>query len=295
MLDATIRLGLAVRDLRTALGWRQRTLADKAGVSQPWISEIERGRCPDVSIETIDRLLRAMGAQLVIDVTSPFLANPRQRDVVHARCSSFVARRLERLGWSVETEVEVGGDRSRGWIDVLAWHPTTGLLLVIEIKTELHDVGAIERTIGWYEREAWAAARRLGWRPRRVLGCLVVLSTDVVDQRIRDNRSLLDRGFPIRAKALTEIVSQGDASSSSRGRALALIDPRSQRRVWLRPSRLDGRRTRSPYADYADFIRLDGASRGSRSRSPISSGGTEHDRPSIRTVGRRFARPATLI
>ena len=110
-----------------------------------------------------------MGAALTLDAKAPFLAKLRQRDVVHAKCSAHVARRLERTGWRVATEVEVGGDRSRGWIDVLAWHPATGLLLVIEIKTELHDLGAIERSLGWYEREAWAAARQIGWRPRRVL------------------------------------------------------------------------------------------------------------------------------
>ena len=47
-------------------------------------------------------------------------------------------------------------------MDLLAWHPATGLLLVIEVKTELHDLGANERQLNWYEREAWAAARRLG-------------------------------------------------------------------------------------------------------------------------------------
>jgi transcriptional regulator with XRE-family HTH domain len=251
MTDANQRSGRVVKDLRTALGWTQRTLAAKAGVSQSWICEIERGQCPDVSIETIDRLLAAMGASLVLD------ANPRQRDVVHARSSTFVAGRLERLGWEIAREVEVGGDRSRGWIDILAWHPATGLLLVIEIKTELHDLGAVERTLGWYEREAWAAARRLGWRPHRVLGCLILLSTDAVEQRIRDNRSAFDRTFTVRAKEMSEIVTDGDVSGSSRGRALALIDPRSRRTAWLRPSRLDGRRTPAPYADYAAFVSVD--------------------------------------
>ena len=33
-------------------------------------------------------------------------------------------------------------------------------------------------------------------------------------------------------------------------RNLALIDPRSKRRQWLRPSRVDGRRSAAPYADY---------------------------------------------
>ena len=257
VLTANARLGQAVRDVRTALGWTQRTLATSAGVSQAWIGSIERGRCSDVSIETIDRLLSAMGATLLLDVRAPFLGNARQRDVVHARCSIYVARRLERAGWKVAREVEVGGDRSRGWIDILACHPDTGLVLVIEIKTELRDLGAIERTMGWYEREAWAAARRLGWRPSGIMGCLIALSTEVVDQRLRDNRAALVRDFPIRAKDLTAVVSDGRRPAAGRVRGLALIDPRSKRVAWLRPSRTDGRRSPAPYGDYADFLRHD--------------------------------------
>ena len=154
-------------------------------------------------------------------------------------------------------------------MDVLAWHPGTGLLLVIEIKTELRDLGAVERQIHWYEREAWAAARRLGWRPRRAVGCVLLLSTDAVEQRIRENRDALARSFPGRARDLATIVADGRASSSNPKRALALIDPRSRRPSWLRPSRVDGRRSDAPYADYADFIRRDG-----RSRPPRT--GTRH-------------------
>jgi transcriptional regulator with XRE-family HTH domain len=257
MHAANARAGLIIRDLRLALGWSQRQLAASAGVSQAWVCEVERGRCPDVSIDTIDALLSAMGATLVVDVKAPFLADSRQRDVAHVRCSSHVANRLERAGWKVAREVEVGGDRSRGWIDLLAWHPGTGVVLVIEIKTELHDLGAIERTLGWYEREAWAAARRLGWRPRGVVGCLMVLSTHVVERRILDNHAAIDRAFPLRARHLAALVADGQQPRSSDRRGIALIDPRSRRDAWVRPSRLDGRRTPAPYADYADFVRQD--------------------------------------
>ena len=51
-----------------------------------------------------------------------------------------------------------------GWIDVLAYHPGTGMLVVIEVKTELHDIGAEQRRFASYERESYAAARRLGDR-----------------------------------------------------------------------------------------------------------------------------------
>jgi transcriptional regulator with XRE-family HTH domain len=256
MSTATHRIGAIVRDLRVALRWSQRDLSLRSGVSQPWVCAIERGRAPDITIATADRLLEAMGAQMTIQVAAPFLAESRQLDPAHARCAAHVARRLVKDGWQVATEVEVGSDRSRGWIDILAWHPDSGLLLVIEVKTELHDLGAIERTMNWYEREAPSAARRIGWRPGRVVGVLLVLSTDVVDQRIRENRDALDRVFPVRARELAALVGVGRTNATvPPGKALGLIDPRSRRQMWLRPTRVDGRRAPAPYADYIDFLR----------------------------------------
>jgi transcriptional regulator with XRE-family HTH domain len=260
------RTGFLVRDLRTAIGWSQRTLAAKAGVSQSWLCAFERGRYPDVPIGTVEKLLDAMGARLLVDVSVPFQPTPRQRDLVHARCTTHVARRLERAGWSVATEVEIGDGRYRGWIDVLAWHPETGLLLVIEVKTELRDLGAIERQLNWYEREAWAAGRRLGWRPRRMVACLLLLSTGAVEERLRDNREAVARSFPVRAGEIATLVASGVATVDRPRRGLALIDPRSRRASWVRPSRLEGRRSPAPYADYADFVRKDASARRPRPR-----------------------------
>ena len=211
---------------------------------------------PDLTFDSATRLLEAMGARLTVGVSAPFLADRElQRDPAHAGGTSYVAARLRRDGWLTASEVEVGGDRSRGWIDILAYHPDHRLLLVIEIKTEIRDLGAIERTLGWYEREAWAAARRLGWRPRKVVGCLFLLATEMNEARIGDNRAAFSAGFPIRATELRRIMSN-EAPPAHGDRAMALIDPRSRRQQWLRPSRLDGRSTPAPYVDYADFMRV---------------------------------------
>jgi hypothetical protein len=208
---------------------------------------------PDLSLVDANRLLEAMGARLRVGVSAPFLADREiQRDPGHARCTAYVMARLERDGWLTATEVEIGGDRSRGWIDILAYHPDRRLMLVIEIKTEIRDLGAIERTLGWYEREAWAAGRRLGWRPRQITGCLLLLATGMNDARIKDNQAAFTAGFPIRATELRRIIANEVPRDA---RAMALIDPRSRRNSWLRPSRLDGRSTPSPYVDYADFMR----------------------------------------
>jgi transcriptional regulator with XRE-family HTH domain len=250
----TVEIGRAILDLRVALGWTQEELARRAGLSQAWVSVIERGRPPVLRVETADRLLAAMGARLRWTVDAPFLADRRgQHDAGHARCVAFAVRRLRDAGWQIATEVEIGGDRSRGWIDILAHHPASHTLLVIEVKTELHDLGAIERTLGWYEREAWASARRLGWRPRTSAGVLLLLATRAMDERVTLNRRAIDHGFPGRAGALRAVV-EGRVVEGA-GRYVAMIDPMSRRADWLRPLRIDGRRSEAPHADYADFVR----------------------------------------
>lgn len=249
-------VGSAVASLRHALGWTQQDLARRAGMSQAMVSTIEHAGIPDLTFARAEQLLAAMGGRLVISTETPYLGDrQRQREPAHARSSAHVAARLRTSGWQVATEVEVGGDRSRGWIDVLAFHPGTGWLLIFEIKTEIHDLGAIERSLGWYEREARFAAQRLGWRPKHSIGCLLLLATAANDARVASNRDSFALGFPVRASALSALVLEGMAPSLA-GRAVAMIDPLSKRAAWLRPLRLDGRRSIARYADYSDFMRV---------------------------------------
>lgn len=224
-------------------------------MSQSMVCDLERGALRDLTFSTASRLLSAMGARLVVEVDVPFLGDrQRQRDPAHARLSAHVIARLRRAGWETTAEVEVGGDRSRGWIDVLAFHPTSGVMLVIEIKTEIHDLGQIERSLGWYEREAWVVARRLGWRPSREIGCLLLLATAANERRIATNRASIQVGFPLRARHLGLVVNGEPAAGDTR-RAIALIDPRSRRKAWCVALQIDGRRSPAPYLDYADFMR----------------------------------------
>jgi hypothetical protein len=198
----------------------------------------------NVTVDTAGRILDALGVAVEPVFRAPFVASARQLDRAHAQCVAYVQRRLEAAGWLVRREVEILGGRSHGWIDVLAFDPATRTLLVIEVKTEIHDVGRIERTLGWYGREAWAAAQRLGWRPAVVRTVLVVLATEANDERLRTNREILAQAFPARGMA---VLSSGRSG-------LALIDPRSHRREWLGRAVVDGRRSRAPYRDYAAFV-----------------------------------------
>jgi len=201
----------------------------------------------NASMDVVADVAEALVLELDLTARLPFIAGGRQRDPVHALMVGYVQRRLETAGWRTAREVEIVHGRSHGFIDLLAFDEATGTLLVIEVKSELDDVGGIERTLAWYEREAWAAARRLGWRPRRAASWLLALATEQAEARIRANRESLGRGFPNRAGRML-------ATPIPVGRGLALVDPRSRRRDWLIRSQVDGRRKPPPYANYASFM-----------------------------------------
>lgn len=252
---ALLATAAAIRSLRQALGWSQRELARRAGSSQTTVSAVELAARPVLTFAAASSLLRAMGARLVVSVDAPFLGDrARQRDAAHVRLAASTIQRLRRSGWDARAEVEIGGDRSRGWIDILAFHPASRVLLVIELKTEIHDLGQIERSLGWYEREARPAAGRFGWRPTRLTGVLLLLATEANDARLAANRSAMDLGFPVRSRDLDGVIRRTEQPEGA-GRAVAMVDPTSRERAWCRPLGIDGRRSKAAYVDYADFMR----------------------------------------
>jgi transcriptional regulator with XRE-family HTH domain len=210
--DLHARAITLISTTRETLGWTQRQLARRSGLSASTISRLESGRLTDMTLRTVGRLLDALGIR-----------------------------------------VEVLAGSAHGWIDLLAFHPRTRSLLVIEIKTEIRDVGTIQRSMAWYEREAFAAARRLTWRPVRLASALLLLETDANDVAVNANRQLFQQSFPIRAG--TPATWLADSAGHTPGRGLAMIDPTSHRQAWLRASRADGRRSAARFLNYADFMR----------------------------------------
>jgi len=231
----------------------QQQVADKVGLSRAYVARIERaGANPTIGV--MERLIRALGLEAELLIRLPtVLGGPRQRDLVHARCSAYVERRLRATGWQTAREVEIIDGRLRGWIDLVAFDPESGTLLVVELKTRLDDLGSIERQLGWYGRTGGDAARRLCWRPLRVVSWLLVLASEEVEGVLRQNGELLRRAFPSRAREMLDWLAGDDHPVVGRG--LALIDPSSKRRDWLIRSRVDGRRSTSRYANYAAAAR----------------------------------------
>ncbi|MEX2182929.1 MAG: helix-turn-helix domain-containing protein [Chloroflexota bacterium] len=239
------------RDGRLALGWSQATLASRVGVSRSYITGIERSRA-NPTLDTIVRLATVLGFEIDLMARAAIVVGDRrQRDAVHAWCSGYTDRRLVGGSWETAREVELIDGRWRGWIDLLAFDPRTGTLLVIEIKTRIDDVGAIERQVGWYARAARQVARARGWDVRRVEVWLLVLASAEIDASILANRDALQRAFPGRAPDLAALL-DGTRSALDGLHGIAAIDPGRRRRAWLLPTRVDGRRGAVPYRDYRD-------------------------------------------
>ena len=202
----------ACRSTRLAMGMTLRTLAEAVGVTPSHIWAIEHGQA-NPSLDLVVRLARALDLELEVTLRPP---------IIH-------------------------GDRRQ--IDLLAFDRTSGTLLVIEIKTRLDDLGAIERQLGWYERSAMAAARELGWQPRRTISWLLLLATEESDGRLHQNRDAIAAGFRGRQPDMLRLLANPAAPWRS-GRGIAMVDPASRRRDWLIRPRLDGRRSAAPYLDY---------------------------------------------
>jgi transcriptional regulator with XRE-family HTH domain len=248
----SVLFGRDCREARIRLDLAQRAVADAVGISRGYLARVEAGRA-NPTLELVGRLASTLGLRVELIVRPPtFVSERRAHDFVDARCSAAVDRRLTSAGWLVAREVELVDGAFHGWIDLLAFDPRTGTLLIIEIKTRLDDIGATERQIAWYERHAAGAARRLGWRPQRVGAWLIALSSDEVDAAIGANREAFSR-FPGRAAQMLGVV-RGLEAPSNRG--IALVDPTSHRADWLLRTRLDGRRSWLRYAGYAHAARI---------------------------------------
>jgi transcriptional regulator with XRE-family HTH domain len=244
---------VAVRDTRRAIGWTQSQLGDRVGISQASVSRFESGDIVRLSLGEVGRLLDVLGIRAELALAKPHIVSaPLQHDAAHARCIAYAAGRLRAMGWDVRLEVEIPAAQSHGWIDLLAYQRESRAALVIEVKTELIDFGAIQRQLAWYARSTRDAGRSFGWQIDALASSLLVLATDANEARLGENRDLLREAFPVRASQLFDWL--GSPTTRSIAPAVALIDPRSRRQRWLIPTSLEGRRSPLRYVNYRDFM-----------------------------------------
>lgn len=209
----------------------------------------------DVDLATLGRVLAALGLRGSFAIDDRNLDDRReQQGVVHGIALGWVAARLRRYGWETATEVAIGGPGPpRGWIDLLGFRPADGAGLVGEIKGDIPDVGALQRQVAFYEREAPALFRALGWPARQLATMVAALDSAPAHAAIRVNERLLGPAFP----GMPEVLDAWLREPGGRPPAptIALVDPASRRERWLLRTPANGRRSAPAYEDYADAAR----------------------------------------
>jgi transcriptional regulator with XRE-family HTH domain len=194
-----VAIGRLLRSIRVRLRLRQVDVATRAGISQQLVSVVELGALEHVSIPALRRLGRAVGAEIVIGVRWRGAEIDRLRDEDHAQVAGAVVRLLESDGWLVRSEVTYNEYGERGSIDILAFHPETRTLLVIEVKSELVSVEETLRRLDQKTRLAPTIARtQFGWTATRASPLLALLDTRTCRRRVARHDAVLGRAFSLR-------------------------------------------------------------------------------------------------
>lgn len=184
------QIGRFVRQLRHRRGWRQADLSERARRPRSALVDLEAGRIGRLTVDAIRDFIEALGGRLTIEATSG-ASDPRLLiDAGHAFLQEHWKRRLERWGWLVRAEVSFNHYGDRGRVDLMAFHPATGVLLIIEIKTVLWDVQALLGSLDVRVRVAPLVARQLGWQPRVVVPVIVFDAATTVRRRLKDHAAL---------------------------------------------------------------------------------------------------------
>jgi transcriptional regulator with XRE-family HTH domain len=198
-----IRTGARFRALRLRLGWRQLELAAKANVSQGVISLVERGRIEDVTIRKLRRIAHELDAEFSNHLRWRGGDLDRLLDEGHAYLVGRTIELLRGLGWEVRAEVSFSVYGERGSIDILAWHPGSRSLLVIEVKTAIIS---LEETVRKHDQKARLASRvasdSFGWQPANVSRLVVLPDLSTARRRVDRHAAVLSTAYPARGSGL---------------------------------------------------------------------------------------------
>lgn len=193
-------IGPKVRALRKRRGWRQQDLADRLRCSRELISRIENDRLENVPFGRIQSCVDEIGAFLRIDLQWRGERLARLIDARHAALQNRFVELLEELGWVVRVEVSFNHYGDRGRIDILAWHPATRILAVVEIKSRMDNA---EETLGRIDVKARLAREitaEFGWHAAQVVPMLVLAAGTTQRRHLAQHAALFGR-FELRGRA----------------------------------------------------------------------------------------------
>jgi transcriptional regulator with XRE-family HTH domain len=212
-----VRFGRGIRALRLRKRWRQVDLAVAAGVSQSVVAMIELGQGRRLVVETYERIAEALGARFDLVLRWNGEALDRLLDSDHARLVEAIARQLKAAGWDVRTEVSFAIWGERGSVDVLAWHGSTRIVLVIEIKSVVPDVQATLFGLDRKGRLGMQIAASAGWAAVEVGRLLVIGGARTSRRRVELHAATFEAALPDRLVAVRRWIREPKPGRPLRG------------------------------------------------------------------------------
>ena len=169
-----------------------------ARVSRGTIGRIERGRLEEVRLATLRRICAAL--EFSVELLPRGLGAELDRMVTarHSQLHEAFGRWLGEAfpDWIVAPEVSFNVWGERGVIDLLLWHPARRILVIVEFKTELADVGALIGTMDIRRRLAREIVASRGWEPLIVATWVVVARSRTNERHLSTYRTMLRSAFP---------------------------------------------------------------------------------------------------
>jgi transcriptional regulator with XRE-family HTH domain len=194
------RFGRSIKTLRERHGWTQQQFGDLVRVSRRRIGRAEHGSITNLRWSELEAIARALDGQLGLDFRWRGEALDRLLDERHAAVVDAAVRLLKGAGWITEVEVTFSIYGERGSIDILAWHPGSGCLAVIEIKSSVADVGNTLIGLDRKRRLAPKIASERGWRATDVAMLLIIGAGTTSRRRVARHRDAFGAALPVPPK-----------------------------------------------------------------------------------------------
>ena len=197
-----LRIGWSLRAIRIRHGWRQSDLAERAAVSRSFVSKIERGLIATTDLERVERICRALGAELDIRVRWQGEGLDRLLDEAHAILVDRFVGELRAASWDVAVEVTFNSFGDRGSIDIFGWHLVTRSVLIVEVKSVVPDSQGTLMPLDRKFRLGLQIARERGLIGKTVSRLLVVADRTVNRRRVGRLESMFEAALPVRGHAV---------------------------------------------------------------------------------------------
>jgi Holliday junction resolvase-like predicted endonuclease len=177
------------------------------------------------SLAMLERHASALDLRLDLRLVGRTGQLVRLADEEHAAIAEAIAGWLRRSGLEVEAEASFSEWGERGRIDLLAYDPHTGTVVIVEVKTLLLDLQELLGSMDVRERLVAVIARRRGWRIERRVTMLAVAAS-VANRTVVRSHAALFQTFTVRRL--------GRPGLDAAGRMLVWVTPqRTSRRTWV--------------------------------------------------------------